>query len=75
MTESSPQERALISARAINKMAAEVLRKQRDDLLKSIFKEQMKAIDKWIRQQNDPAIDRSEAIRSLVELGLKGTRG
>jgi len=28
-------------------------------------------VDKWIQQQNDPSLDRMEAIRRLVELGLK----
>jgi len=28
-------------------------------------------MDKWIAGQTDPAIDRPEAIRRLVEIGLK----
>ena len=31
-------------------------------------------LDKWIAAQNDPAIDRMEAIRRLVELGLKARK-
>jgi hypothetical protein len=31
----------------------------------------LKAVDQWIAGQNDPAFGRSEAIRRLVELGLK----
>ena len=39
--------------------------------LKSIFgKAGLKIIDKWI-VSNDPTLDRTEAIRRLVELGLK----
>jgi hypothetical protein len=47
------------------------MRNQRDDPLKSIFSAaQLKLIDKWI-SATDPALDRSEAIRRLVEIGLK----
>ena len=31
----------------------------------------LKAVDQWIAERNDPAFGRSEAIRRLVELGLK----
>ena len=34
-------------------------------------KAQLKQLDKWIADQSDPAIDRLEAIRRLVEIGLK----
>jgi hypothetical protein len=45
---------------------------QQEQMLKTIFTPaQIKQMDKWIKGQNDPAIDRSEAIRRLVELGLK----
>ena len=41
------------------------------DFLGSVFNaEQIELVDNWIAT-NDPAIDRSEAIRRLVELGLK----
>jgi hypothetical protein len=30
-----------------------------------------RAVDKWIKQQNDPSLDPMEAIRRLVDLGLK----
>jgi hypothetical protein len=33
--------------------------------------DQIKQIDKWIRGQNDPSLDRIGAIRRLVALGLK----
>jgi hypothetical protein len=40
--------------------------------LKAIFNPaQLKQIDKRIAKQPEPAIDRHEAIRRLVELGLK----
>jgi len=48
-----------------------MLREKRDTGLKSIFgKAEIKIIDKWI-VSNDPTLDRTEAIRRLVELGLK----
>jgi hypothetical protein len=70
MTEPTPQQiAAMVEAR---KMAAKaVMKTQQDTLLKSIFSAaQLKVIDKWIIA-NDPTLDRSEAIRRLVELGLK----
>jgi hypothetical protein len=33
--------------------------------------EQFSAIDAWITKQKEPALTRPEAIRRLVELGLK----
>jgi hypothetical protein len=48
-----------------------MLRARQDAGLKSIFgKAGLKIIDKWI-VSNDPTLDRTEAIRRLVELGLK----
>jgi hypothetical protein len=47
------------------------MRNQRDDPLKSTFSAaQLKLIDKWI-SATDPRLDRPEAIRRLVEIGLK----
>jgi hypothetical protein len=31
-------------------------------------------LDAWLAQQNDPDLSRPEAIRRLVEIGLKATR-
>jgi hypothetical protein len=48
-----------------------MLREKRDTGLTSIFgKAEIKIIDKWI-VSNDPTLDRTEAIRRLVEIGLK----
>ena len=48
-----------------------MLREKRDTGLKAIFsKAEIKIIDKWI-VGNDPTLDLTEAIRRLVELGLK----
>jgi hypothetical protein len=35
----------------------------------------LKQIDKWIAQSGDPATDRPEATRRLVELGLMAKEG
>jgi hypothetical protein len=32
------------------------------------------AVDKWIKQQNDPSLDHMDAIRRLVEIGLKAKK-
>jgi hypothetical protein len=37
-------------------------------------KDQLKAIDKWIKRQNEPGLTRAEAVRRLVEIGLKAPR-
>jgi L-2-hydroxyglutarate oxidase LhgO len=55
-----------------NEMAQSMLQSQREAMLKTVFTAaHLKQVDKWIAGQPDPAIDRSEAIRRLVELGLK----
>ena len=70
MTEPTPQQIAAMSE-ARKRAAKAVTKTQQDTLLKSIFSAaQLKVIDKWI-VANDPTLDRSEAIRRLVELGLK----
>jgi hypothetical protein len=70
MTQPTAQQRA-ISVRNAKDAAQPVLQAQRDNLLKSLFNSaQLKVIDKWIAT-NDPTLDRSEAIRRLVELELK----
>jgi hypothetical protein len=66
-----PDSRQPISAKVARSAAELVIRNQRDDPLKSIFSAaQLKLIDKWIFTTN-PTLDRPEAIRRLVELGLK----
>jgi hypothetical protein len=45
-----------------------------EQVLLAIFGDHLKAIDKWIVAQGDPAIDRPEAIRRLVEIGLKANQ-
>jgi hypothetical protein len=70
MTEPTPQQIAASSSSA-KAMAEAVLKRQQDASLKSIFNAgQLRVIDKWIAT-NDPTLDRSEAIRRLVEIGLK----
>ena len=70
MTEPTPVKRA-VAASVARITADAMLREKRDTGLKSIFgKAEIKIIDKWI-VSNDPTLDRTEAIRRLVELGLK----
>jgi hypothetical protein len=69
-----PGSRQPISAKVARSAAELVMRNQRDDPLKSIFSAaQLKLIDKWI-SATDPALDRAEAIRRLVGLGLKAKK-
>ena len=66
-----PDSRRPISARVARSAAEFVIRNQRDDPLKAIFSAaQLKLIDKWILAEH-PTLNRSKAIRRLVELGLK----
>ena len=66
-----PNSRQPISAKVARSAAELVIRNQRDDPLKSIFSAaQLKLIDKWI-STTDSTLDRPEAIRRLVEIGLK----
>jgi hypothetical protein len=66
-----PDSRRPISARVARSAAELVIRNQRDDPLKSIFSAaHLKLVDKWI-SATDPTLDRLDAIRRLVELGLK----
>ena len=52
-----------------------VLHSRQEEMLKTIFNAaQLKQIGKWIAGQADPAIDRPEAIRRLVELGMKAKK-
>jgi hypothetical protein len=70
MTEPTQAQRA--AAASVARISAETMLRERQDIvLKSIFsKAELKVIDKWI-VSNDPILDRTEAIRQLVELGLK----
>ena len=70
MNEPTPgQLKAMAESR--QETAKAVLEDQEQRMLKTIFSAaQLKHLDKWIAAQNDPAIDRLDAIRRLVELGL-----
>jgi hypothetical protein len=50
------------------------LRKQEEMLRGLLGKDHLKAVDKWIAKQNDPAMDRPDAIRRLVEIGLRAKK-
>jgi hypothetical protein len=65
-----PDSRQPISA-SVARSAAELVTRNQWDPLKSIFSAaQLKLVDKWI-STTDSTLDRSEAIRRLVEIGLK----
>jgi hypothetical protein len=66
-----PDPRRPISAGLARSAAELVMRSQRDDPLKLIFSAaQLKLVDKWILAE-DPTLNRPEAIRRLIEIGLK----
>jgi hypothetical protein len=63
-----------IAARAHAKMsmAAALAKASRESALDEIFKKpQREAINKWIAEHQDPALDEIEAVRRLVEIGLR----
>jgi hypothetical protein len=69
----APDSQKRISAKVARSAAELVIRNQQDPL-KSIFRAaQLKLIDKWILAE-EPTLDRLEAIRRLVEIGLKAKR-
>jgi hypothetical protein len=68
-----PGSRQPISA-SVARSAAELVIRNQNDPLKSIFNaSQLKLVDEWI-SATDPALGRPEAIRRLVELGLKAKK-
>jgi hypothetical protein len=67
--------RLIALAEAVGPIHKEIQRKEQEKRLQDLLGEDhLKAVDKWIAKQNDPAIDRPEAVRRLVELGLKAKR-
>jgi hypothetical protein len=69
-----PDLRQPISDRVARSAAELVIRNQRNDPVKSIFSAaQLKLVDKWIFA-TDSTLDRPEAIRRLVEIGLKAKK-
>ena len=73
MMAEDPTVRARSAATRIRQqIAASVLQQQLEEMLKIVFSgRQLKQVDQWIAEQHGPAIDRPEAMRRLVELGLK----
>jgi hypothetical protein len=68
-----PDSRQPISA-SVARSAAELVTRNQRDPLKSIFSAaQLKLVDKWI-STTDSTLDRPEAIRRLVEIGLKAKK-
>jgi hypothetical protein len=64
--------RVIEMAEAIGPIYKEIEAKKQEKMLQDLLgKDHLKAVDKWIAKQNDPAIDRPEAIRRLVEIALK----
>jgi hypothetical protein len=59
------------SARVAQEFALTLFASQQEQALKQLFnKDQLKQIDDWIKRQAEP-LDRPEAIRRLVEIGLR----
>ena len=44
---------------------------RREGILVRLESDQFEALDDWIAKQREPTLSRPEAIRRLVELGLK----
>ena len=66
-----PAEAQLTAAVSAAKARQALTQTEQDGFPGSVFNaEQIELLDKWIAT-NELAIDRSEAIRRLVELGLK----
>ena len=72
MNQSTEQQRAADAA-SKQKLVEEVKKKMEDGIIKHVLGERLQEVDKWRKKQDgDP--DRPEAIRRLVELGLKAKK-
>lgn len=47
---------------------------RRDGILVRLESDQFEALDGWIAKQREPTLSRPEAIRRLVEIGLKAKK-
>ena len=71
MSEPTHLQRTFVE-RLKNSAAQVASNRQQATALSTIFNLPMlSSIDTWIASQNDPALDRVEAVRRLVEKGLK----
>ena len=62
------------SARVAQEFALTLFASQQEQALKQLFnKDQLKQIDNWIKRQAE-SLDRPEAIRRLVEIGLRAMK-
>jgi hypothetical protein len=52
-------------------IAEHLLKKTRDDMKQVFDKAQLKLVDRWIVNKGDPVLDRTAAVRRLIEVGLK----
>ena len=52
---------------------AELSRKSHEDnaLKPFLNQQQINQLDQWIKKQNDPSLNRIEAVRRLIEIGLR----
>ena len=70
MREPSERQRTL-AAEVAKRLVDNSLAQGREEAVRKLFSnDQLKQIDEWLKHQSEP-IDRPEAIRRLVEIGLK----
>jgi tyrosyl-tRNA synthetase len=73
MREPSEHQRTL-AAEVAKRLVETSLAQGREEAVRKLFsKDQLKQIDEWLKLQSEP-IDRPEAIRRLVEIGLKAKK-
>ena len=65
-----PSKAQLAAARM--EMAESSRKSHEDNALKPFLnQQQIKQLDQWIKKQNDPSLNRIEAVRRLIEIGLR----
>jgi hypothetical protein len=53
-------------------MAESSRKSHEDNALKPFLnQQQIKQLDQWIKKQNDPSLNRIQAVRRLIEIGLR----
>ena len=66
-----PERQRTVASEVAKRLVENSLAQGREEAVRKLFSnDQLKQIDEWLKHQSEP-IDRPEAIRRLVDIGLK----
>ena len=66
-----PERQRTVASEVAKRLVENSLAQGREEAVRKLFSnDQLKQIDEWLKHQSEP-IDRPEAIRRLVEIGLR----